>query len=128
MFSFLTFYDFFEISRAEYAVLLALCALVLSLEAVNTAVEKTVDLATKDLHPLAKVAKDSAAGAVLISAIFSAIAGIVILWQPEAFRNMFEYYVDNIPMLIILILSLIIALIFIFLPAYLKDKKGNNNE
>ena len=116
MFGFLTIYDFFEISKAEYAVLLGLCGLVLSLEAVNTAIERAVDLATKELHPLAGAAKDAAAGAVLISAIFSIIAGVVIMYQPEAFTKMFEYYGENIGMLIALIISLIAAMAFVFLP------------
>ena len=50
----------------------------MSLELVNTAVEATVDLATKVYDPLAKKAKDAAAGAVLIAAIFAAIIGLWI--------------------------------------------------
>lgn len=48
------------------------------LELVNTAVEAVVDLVTEERKPLAKIAKDTAAGAVLIAAIMAAIAGIII--------------------------------------------------
>lgn len=67
-----------HISLAEWIVCLILFGLVISLELVNTAVESTVDLVTEDRKPLAKKAKDTAAGAVLVSAIFAAIIGLII--------------------------------------------------
>lgn len=114
MLGFLAVFDFFEVSRDQFAILIALCALVMSLEAVNTAIEKTVDLATSEKNELARIAKDSSAGAVLISAIASVAAGIAVLWQPDAFSAMFAYYAQNIPVLILLIVSIILSLIFIF--------------
>lgn len=68
----------FHISVTEWIVCMILFALVLSLEMVNTAVEACVDLASPEKRPLAKLAKDAAAGAVLISAIFAAIIGLII--------------------------------------------------
>ena len=66
--------------RAEWAALLAIMALIYALEMLNTVVEAIVDLVTQEYHPLAKVAKDVAAGAVLVAAIFAvAIAMIVLL-------------------------------------------------
>lgn len=114
MFGFLTVFDFFEVSRDQYAILIALCALVMSLEAVNTAVEKAVDLSTSEKNELARIAKDSSAGAVLISAIASVAVGVAILWQPDAFGAMFDYYAQNIPVLLALIVSVILSLVFIF--------------
>ena len=58
--------------------LFALFGLILSLELVNTALEAVVDLVTKEKKPLAKIAKDTAAGAVLVSAIAAAIIGCII--------------------------------------------------
>jgi len=114
MFGFLTIHDFFDVSREQFAILIALCALVMSLEAVNTAVENAVNLVTKEKNEFARIAKDAAAGAVLISAIASVAAGIAILWQPEAFRAMFEYYSKNIPVLIGFVASFIFSLVFVF--------------
>lgn len=115
MFGFLTVHDFFQVSRTQYAVLIALCALVLSLEAVNTAVERAVDLAAKgEISPLAKVAKDACAGAVLISAIGAVAAGIAILAQPEAFTAMLEFYRANLPVFIVLLVSVAASVVFIF--------------
>ena len=67
-----------QISREEWFTCLILFAIVMSLECVNTAVEAVVDLATQERHPLAKKAKDAAAGAVLIAAIFAAVIGLWI--------------------------------------------------
>lgn len=114
MFGFLTVHDFFEVTKTQVAMLVAVCALVLSLEAVNTAVEKAVDLATEEIKSFAKISKDAAAGAVLISAIGAVAVGISILWQPEAFSAMAEYYKENIPVLIGFIISFIASLVFVF--------------
>ena len=51
---------------------------VISLEMVNTAIENVVDLVTLEKNPKAKIAKDVAAGAVLVSAISAAIIGLII--------------------------------------------------
>ena len=66
------------LSVTEWCICLALFGLVMALELVNTAVEAVVDLVTEAFHPLAKIAKDTAAGAVLIAAIMAAIAGLII--------------------------------------------------
>lgn len=68
----------FHISVTEWCICLTLFGLVMALELVNTAVEAVVDLVTSERRPLAKIAKDTAAGAVLIAAIMAAIAGLVI--------------------------------------------------
>ena len=67
-----------KISKTEWLICLILFALVLSLELVNTAVEACADLVTDEKKPLAKLAKDTAAGAVLVSAIFAAMIGLLI--------------------------------------------------
>ena len=68
----------FHISPIEWCICLTLFGMVMALEMVNTAVEAVVDLVTKERKPLAKLAKDAAAGAVLIAAIMAAIAGMII--------------------------------------------------
>jgi len=71
-----------RIGRVEWAVLVFTMALVLILEGLNTAVEAAVDLASPQTHPLAKAAKDLAAGMVLIAAIASVAVGLLILGPP----------------------------------------------
>jgi undecaprenol kinase len=68
-----------DVSAIEWAILLAMCAMVIATELINTAVERAVDLATKESHPLAKAAKDTAAGAVLAAAVVAAAVGAIIL-------------------------------------------------
>ena len=68
----------FDISVIEWAVIVLNFGLVLGLEMVNTAIERTVDLVTKDYYELAKNAKDVAAGAVLIASMFSCVIGIIV--------------------------------------------------
>jgi diacylglycerol kinase len=68
----------FSITKYEWiAVLLAIGGMI-ALEMMNTAIERTVDMYTKEFHPLAKQAKDIAAGAVLFFAIISVIIGLII--------------------------------------------------
>lgn len=114
MFCILGIYDWFTVTRTQYAILFVMCAAVMAGELVNTAVERTVDLACKEKNELAKTAKDCAAGAVLVSAVFAVCCGIAILWQPDAFKSMFSYYKEHIPSFAILILSLIPTMFFIF--------------
>lgn len=68
----------FRLSITEWLVCILLFGLVISLELVNTAIEAVVDLCTQEYHPLAKIAKDTAAGAVLISAIASVVIALII--------------------------------------------------
>lgn len=65
--------------RVPLAPILLSCALVLSLELVNTAIEAVVDHATSEFHPLAKVAKDAAAAAVLLASMGAVLVGLVTL-------------------------------------------------
>ncbi|WP_291757195.1 diacylglycerol kinase family protein [Lysinibacillus sp. UBA5990] len=69
---------FTGLSRTEWYIVLLLIALMFALEMINTAIERVVDLASPNFHPLAKQAKDIAAGAVLVFALFSAIIGLLI--------------------------------------------------
>ena len=66
------------LSRTEWMILILTIALVLGMEAINTAVEAVVDLATPDFHPLAKHAKDVAAGGVLLTAIAAALVALLL--------------------------------------------------
>ncbi len=69
---------FFKISMTEWLVLTLIIGLVIATELINTSIEATIDLVTKEVHPLAKVAKDTAAAAVLIFGITALIIGLII--------------------------------------------------
>lgn len=69
---------YFDISKIEWMFIIFAIGFVIAMELMNTAIERVVDLVTKDFHPLAKQAKDIAAGAVFVSAVISAIIGLLI--------------------------------------------------
>ena len=69
---------FLGVSPLELALLLGTITLVIVTELLNTAVEAIVDLVTTEYHPLAKVAKDIAAGVVLAAAGGAVLVGLVI--------------------------------------------------
>ncbi|MGQ9904947.1 MAG: diacylglycerol kinase family protein [Anaerolineae bacterium] len=62
----------------QWAILAAVTGLVFQAELLNTAIEAITDRASPDIHPLAKVAKDCAAGGVLVSAIVAVVVGALI--------------------------------------------------
>ena len=74
------------LSRTEWAIIVLVIGLVWMAEFVNTALEAVVDLASPDLHPLAKVGKDVAAAAVLVAAGAAVLVGLLILGPPLAAR------------------------------------------
>ena len=69
---------YFDISRIEFAVVILAITLVVTLEMINTAIEKVVDLLTEKYHILALIAKDVSAGAVLIASIMAFVIGALI--------------------------------------------------
>ena len=72
----------FGISALEWGLLGLTVAVVLALEAVNTAIEAVVDLISPGYHPLAKIAKDAAAGA-MIFAVLGSIAVAASIFMPR---------------------------------------------
>jgi diacylglycerol kinase len=68
-----------DLTWVEWAIVTICIALVLIGEMMNTVVETIVDLASPEYHPLAKIAKDVAAAAVLLIAIVSVVVGLLVL-------------------------------------------------
>lgn len=68
--------------KANVALVALCCGLVLALELLNTALEAVVDLCSPEFHPLAKVAKDTAAGAVLVASAAALVVGVVEFVPP----------------------------------------------
>src|SRR4051794_3087953 len=76
---------FFSISKLEWLFVIVAIGGILSLELINTAIERVVDMITEEYHPLAKQAKDLAAGAVFIYAVTAVVIGIFI-FLPHVLR------------------------------------------
>ncbi len=81
----------YRLNRGELLVLVGAISLVLIAELLNTALETVVDLVTTDYHPLAKVAKDVAAGAVLVAAVNAALIGLVLFLDIEQLRERLRF-------------------------------------
>jgi diacylglycerol kinase len=73
---------FLRVSTTQWAILALAMGLVFSAEMFNTVIEALVDLVSPNFHPQAKVAKDVAAGAVLLLAIMSISIGVFIFGPP----------------------------------------------
>lgn len=63
---------YFNISKMQWAILVVVMAMVIIAELLNTAIEATVDLITKEYNELAKIAKDCASAAVFTASILAA--------------------------------------------------------
>ena len=74
----LLFSFFLKISMTQWLIIIAIIGLTLVVELLNTAIESTVDLVTKEFHPLAKNAKDIASAAEFILAISAFIISLMI--------------------------------------------------
>ena len=72
---------YLHLSNIEWSLILLTISIVVTGEMINTAIEKTIDLVTEEYKILAKIAKDVAAGAVLISSMISIIIGILIFYE-----------------------------------------------
>ncbi len=130
MLFFLLRYDFFTVSKIEMTVILLMSALVLGSELLNTGIENACNAVTKEKNEFIKIAKDTASGGVLIFAIFSVVIGVVILYQPEAFNKMFDYFLNNPIYIFALALTLVIDIIFVLagpikIYKFLRGKKND---
>ena len=68
----------FKISVTEWLVIFLIIGLVIATELINTSIEATIDLVTDEINPLAKIAKDTAAAAVLVFGLTALIVGALI--------------------------------------------------
>lgn len=114
--------NFYELSRAEWAVLLLTFALVLSLEAVNTALERLSDRVSAQHDSLIKQCKDCAAGAVLIAAVFSVGVGAVLFWDAERFGGILRYFCAEVWRIPVLAGAIAAGVAFVWLPEWKRKK------
>lgn len=100
---------FFDISKMEFLVLVMCIAAVIAAELINTAIEAAIDMTTNYYHPLAKVAKNAAAGAVFVTAVGAVIVGYIIFG--DKLSNISYTVVDKVrnsqPLTILIILAIV---------------------
>lgn len=105
---------FYELTRGEYVLLVLTFSSVISAELINTAIEAAVDLCSPERHRLAKIAKDAAAGAVLVTAIFAVVVGVLLFGDIAVIKEIFRYFRSHIPALVGLVCSFGLAWAFVF--------------
>lgn len=109
----LVFASYFSLTRSEWAALLGIIALVLAAEALNTAIEQAVNLATHQHRHRARVAKDVAAGAVFICAMLAVAIGFVLFARWDVWQFILQDFGENWWKGLVFILSVPAALVFI---------------
>ena len=112
---------FYELSGTDYVLLMLTFSSVIAAELINTAIEAAVDICSPGKSSLAKLAKDAAAGAVLVTAIFAVIIGLIMFLDIDVIRSIVRYYGENIPALAGLVVSAVLAAVFIVYPK--KERK-----
>lgn len=111
---------FYDLTKIEVLILTISITLVIAAEMINTAIECGIDVTTNYYHPLAKIAKNTAAGAVLITAINAVVVGYIIFWDKFASVSFIvikkikasDPYMIFIILVIVCIATLIIKAIF----------------
>jgi diacylglycerol kinase (ATP) len=105
-----------DISRTEFILLCMAIVLVLTMEMLNTAIETTVDLISVEYHPLAKIAKDIAAGVVLVASIGALTLGYLILYP--ALKNTImggHWHFRKAPHDVVSFVSLVVVVILVII-------------
>lgn len=118
---------FFDFTRIEFLLLLFAICLVFVAEMLNTALEKVVDLITSDYHPLARLAKDIAAGAVLISALNSLVVGYLLFFDRlNSFTDVLLFKIKGSPIHLTFVAILLVVIITVGLKARFYKGRGTH--
>jgi diacylglycerol kinase (ATP) len=106
----------YDVSKIELIALLLAIAFVLIAEMVNTAIEAATDIATTSFNPLAKLAKDIAAGAVLVASVIAVVIGYLVLAErvggptDRAFERLYNAPIHLTVIALFVAIALVIAL------------------
>lgn len=109
----LYFARFYSLSRAEYILLILTICFVIATEMLNTAIETVVDLVTEAYARLAKIAKDVAAGAVLVAAFAAVVVGIILFFDIDVILNILLYFAASWVRIVLLLLTMTAAVWFV---------------
>jgi len=113
-----------RLSRVEMAVLFLVVSGVLVAEMMNTAIESVVDMVTQAYHPLAKLAKDIAAGAVLIASITAAIVGGILFFGSNRLATL-HLRLERDPPSLTVILTVVVLVLIITMISKVMGGKGS---
>ena len=100
-------------NASEWAAVLAVIGLVMSLEIINTAIEFVCEHVSGSYAPYIRLAKDAAAGGVLLAVIFAVGVGALFYLRPHRLLGFLDFCLDNVYYPILLVVLLIPAAFFI---------------
>lgn len=105
---------FFDFTRSEMLILIFTISLVMITEMINTSIEKTIDMYTKEYHPLAEIAKNVAAGAVLVSAVNAIVVAYLLFFdRVNPYTNIIIIKIKNSPVHLTFIALFLVIIIII---------------
>ena len=113
-----------RLTRVEMAVLFIAISGVLVAEMMNTAIESVVDMVTQAYHPLAKLAKDIAAGAVLIASLTAALVGGILFFGSNQLKTL-HLRVEHDPQPLTVILTVCVLVLIITMISKVLGGKGS---
>lgn len=106
---------FYNLSNAQWALLILTIACVFITEILNTVLERVCDTITLEYSKNIEFIKDVSASAVLVSAIAAIIVAFITLFKVDVFMYMFYYFTHNIFALILLVLLSALAVAFVII-------------
>lgn len=109
----IVFSFFYDLSKAQWAVLLLLTGSIIAAEFFNTAVENVCDLVTKEYNERVKTAKDVSAAAVLVLSIIAVVVAFIFYFDLSRIQFIAMYFIARPWLLILFVISLIISVVFI---------------
>lgn len=114
---------FFEFNVEKYAILFLTIGSVMALEMVNTSLEGIIDICAKEYNATAKMAKDIAAGAVMISSIVAVVIGLLLFCDISSYIKMWLFFYSHKIVLMLFILSIFVSGVYIrFGPVEIKNQ------
>lgn len=114
---------FFEFNVEKYAVLFLTIGSVMALEMVNTSIEGIIDICAKEYNATAKMAKDIAAGAVMISSIVAVVIGLLLFCDVSSYVKIWLFFCSHKIILTLFLLSIFVSAVYIrFGPVEIKNQ------
>lgn len=104
----------YNLKMYQWVYISIVIGLVITAELVNTAIEALVNMQTQSYTPLAKIAKDVAAGAVVIMALVAVIVATITFNDINKIKDIIHFIFSNIICIFIFIAELVISIFFIF--------------
>lgn len=118
---------FFELTSTQYALLFITFAMVMGAELFNTVAEEISDMLASSFHPVVRIIKDLAAGAVLVFAGFAVGVGLCLFWRPVILLSIVRLFLYNPLYLCALVLVTAAGMVYILLgPVGIRDTLHRN--